>query len=269
MKLLRSSKSVYTEMIFERKNKQYGAYDLRVNYEARLIRAFLIGCLLAGMAILLPKVMRWVFPGPAHDSPIRLRDGIVFVNSSVYVPPASVPSVLPKSNAGKSSITPPRDPNAFKPVAKDPLPVDPVPVPGPVDPTPGPGPGNPVTGPVGPATAGLSTLPAPKVFSQASVEVAPDFPGGLDAFYKYFRSKLRYTPQARMEGLSGRFFVQFIIGRDGRIQEITFLKPIGFGMESEIEKVLTNGPNWSPGRYGGESVSTAMVLPVNFSLLAE
>lgn len=65
---------MYTEMIFERKNKQYGAYDLRVNYEARLIRAFLIGCLLAGMAILLPKVMRWVFPRPGarqSDPPAR------------------------------------------------------------------------------------------------------------------------------------------------------------------------------------------------------
>jgi protein TonB len=258
-------------MIFERKNKQYGAYDLRMNYEARLIRAFLIGCLLAGMAILVPMVLRWVHPNTDRQGPLRLREGLVFVNPSVFVPPAAVLSVLPQTAAGKAPLSTPRDPLAFRPVAREPLPVDPAPAPapGPAGLTPGTVTGNPVSGPVGAPTAAVTTIPTPAVYSQASVEVAPDFPGGLDAFYRYFRSKLRYTPQARMEGLSGRYFVQFVVGTDGQVRDVRFLKPIGYGMESEIEKVLAGGPRWSPGRYSGENVSTAMVLPVNFSLLAE
>lgn len=272
MKLLHPNKSTYADLIFERRNKQYGAYELRTHYEARLLRAFLIGCILASLAVFVPQLVRRLFPSPVPGMRTRLQDRVFMTDPKIYFPPASLPSVRPATSTGVKQIAKPIDPLSFKPVVRIPTTPDP-------DPVPDPGPSNPDPGPL--AGTGTTTGPAtttgplpiggppPAIFSQASVDVAPDFPGGIEAFYKFFRSKLRYTPQARMEGLSGRYFVQFVVGQDGRVRDLVFLKPIGFGMEAEIEKVLAACPAWTPGRYAGESVSTAMVLPVNFSLLGQ
>ncbi|MBV6643325.1 MAG: TonB family protein [Cyclobacteriaceae bacterium] len=98
------------------------------------------------------------------------------------------------------------------------------------------------------------------------VENQPEFPGGLQAFYKYISENLKYPSTARSIGIEGRVYVEFIVDEEGSITEVKAIKGIGAGCDQEAERVLRNAPRFNPGREGGETVKVKMVLPIIFKL---
>ncbi len=97
-------------------------------------------------------------------------------------------------------------------------------------------------------------------------ESMPEFPGGNSAFYKYVRDEINYPRMAKINGVTGKVFVQFIIDKDGSITHVEAIKGIGFGCDEEAERVLKNAPKWIPGKQRGREVRVRMVLPITFSL---
>src|SRR6187399_791359 len=63
---MRKNSADYLEMLFENRNKTYGAYDLRVNYENRLIKSFGMAMLIAGFFFLIPFVLTKVLKQTKH-----------------------------------------------------------------------------------------------------------------------------------------------------------------------------------------------------------
>lgn len=98
------------------------------------------------------------------------------------------------------------------------------------------------------------------------VENPATFKGGIGAFYKYVQKNMRYPSQAQRMGLEGKVFVQFVVGKDGRITDVEVLRGIGAGCDQEAIKVLKNSPAWSAGRQRGRPVRQRMVLPITFKL---
>jgi protein TonB len=98
------------------------------------------------------------------------------------------------------------------------------------------------------------------------VESMPEFPGGTNAFYKYISEEIKYPNLAKMNGVTGKVFVQFIIDKDGSITDVVAIKGIGFGCDKEAVRVLENAPKWIPGKQRGREVRVRMVLPITFSL---
>lgn len=98
------------------------------------------------------------------------------------------------------------------------------------------------------------------------VENPATFKGGIGAFYKYVQNNMRYPSQAQRMGLEGKVFVEFVVGKDGRITDVKVLRGIGAGCDEEAIKVLRNSPVWSAGRQRGRPVRQRMVLPITFKL---
>jgi protein TonB len=98
------------------------------------------------------------------------------------------------------------------------------------------------------------------------VENPASFKGGIGAFYKYVQKNMKYPSQAQRMGLEGKVFVQFVVGKDGRISDVQILRGIGAGCDEEAIKVLKNSPAWSPGKQRGRPVRQRMVLPITFKL---
>jgi len=98
------------------------------------------------------------------------------------------------------------------------------------------------------------------------VEQQPTFKGGMAAFYSYVQKKMKYPTQARRMGIEGRVYVQFVVGKDGSISEVTVLRGIGAGCDEEATRVLKNSPKWKPGKQRGKPVKVRMVLPITFQL---
>ncbi|UJP63316.1 energy transducer TonB [Mongoliitalea daihaiensis] len=98
------------------------------------------------------------------------------------------------------------------------------------------------------------------------VENAPEFPGGMEAWYQYLSKNLKYPTQARRMGIEGTVYVVFVVNTDGSIQDVELLRGIGGGCDEEAIRVVSSAPKWSPGKQRGRPVRVRMRLPVRFKL---
>ena len=98
------------------------------------------------------------------------------------------------------------------------------------------------------------------------VEDQPSYPGGIQAFYKYVATNLRYPAQARRMGIAGKVFVQFVVEKDGKLTDVQILKGIGSGCDEEALRVIKKSKKWTPGRQRGRPVKVRMIIPISFRL---
>ena len=105
---------------------------------------------------------------------------------------------------------------------------------------------------------------ADEIFSIVEESAAPD--GGMGAFYKYVRKKLKYPSTARRMGIEGKVFVEFVVDKDGTLTSVKAIKGIGAGCDEEAVRVIKSHPKWSPGKQRGKAVKQKIVLPITFQL---
>ncbi|MDY6371496.1 MAG: energy transducer TonB [Bacteroidales bacterium] len=98
------------------------------------------------------------------------------------------------------------------------------------------------------------------------VENDPEFPGGMDALYKYLAQNIKYPQLARDNNITGRVYVTFVVEKDGSIANPKVLRDIGGGCGQEAIRVVKSMPKWTPGKQRGKAVRVQFNLPVNFSL---
>lgn len=256
----------WEDIIFENRNKAYGAYHLRVTYHNRMAKSFLFTlCGIVGL-FLLPLAINSFLSGGGNRQVQPMKDPIIFSDGFMVDVPLS--KIQPLGQISETKQEPSRDDRIFKPVIDPPVTVA---VPGIAGQATGQSNvstliAEPLAG-TGQA-AGPDVLPEPTAaLNYAAVEEKPDFPGGIDKFYDYLRKQLKFTPAAREAGLSGRFFVSFIIDENGAISDIELLNSIGYGQDEEVARVLVRSPAWKPGVFQSKPVRTQMVLPLSFNLL--
>ncbi|CAA9222071.1 MAG: putative TonB-dependent receptor [uncultured Adhaeribacter sp.] len=98
------------------------------------------------------------------------------------------------------------------------------------------------------------------------VEQNPEFPGGLESMYKYLGKNIRYPAVASRNGLEGNVILQFVVGKQGEISDITVVKSLGGGTDEEAMRVVKSMPKWNPGKQNGRAVNVRYTLPVRFKL---
>lgn len=102
--------------------------------------------------------------------------------------------------------------------------------------------------------------------SIAMVEQKPEFPGGEAAMYKWLRDNIVYPSAASEEGVQGRVVVEFVVGKDGSITNVRVVRPRHPALDKEALRVVKAMPNWVPGRNNGQPVKVTYTLPVTFKL---
>lgn len=98
------------------------------------------------------------------------------------------------------------------------------------------------------------------------VENEPEFPGGMEALYKYLAQNIKYPQLARDNNITGKVYVTFVVERDGSIANPKVLRDIGGGCGAEAIRVVKAMPKWTPGKQRGKAVRVQFNLPVNFNL---
>jgi len=264
-------KSEWLDLVFDKRNKAYGAYNIRQHYAQNLTKALLIsvslavgGALALGAAIkveqpterLIPVVLPPIPPPsakakeeeppvkpelekPKAAEPVKTRQFVQMVvtaNPEVVDPPTT--AELEKVAVGSQTTEGPENGPVNAPVE--------------TSTTAGKG-GEDITEtnePVG--TGVLSILPAPV--------------GGDEAWMKFLKKNLRYPEQAIDAEKSGKVWISFIIEKDGSLTDIKVARGAGYGMDEEAMRVLKKAPAWTPGIQRGKPVRVQFTLPVNFSL---
>ena len=102
------------------------------------------------------------------------------------------------------------------------------------------------------------------------VENMPEFPdGGMPGLMKYLSTNIRYPEAAHKAGTQGRVTVQFVVGKDGSIGNVSILRGVDPALDAEAIRVISGMPKWKPGTQKGEPVNVRYTVPVMFRLTPE
>lgn len=99
-----------------------------------------------------------------------------------------------------------------------------------------------------------------------SVEQMPQFPGGEAALMKYLSSHIQYPALAAENNIQGRVVVQFVVDKTGKVGEVKVVRSVDKDLDKEAVRVCKSLPKFTPGRQNGQAVSVWYTLPVSFKL---
>jgi len=264
-------KSEWLELVFEKRNKEYGAYAIRQHYADNVVKAMVITFLSCTAAFIIIGIAIGV--KPITERIIDINNEQLFIPPVAKVEPPKPKPELIKAAAPKleaailtTKFIPPvvvPDPQAEEPPKLE----DIKGAVGLVDIKTG-ATGNNAsaeTGDKGGAGVGEGTGAADmNVYKFA--EVMPEPYGGAAGWAKFLQKNLHYPGEALDKQMSGRVLISFVVEKDGHLSSITVDRGAGFGMDEEAARVLKLAHVWSPGMQNGKPVRVKYTLPVNFSL---
>ena len=99
-----------------------------------------------------------------------------------------------------------------------------------------------------------------------SVEQMPQFPGGEAALMKFLQSHINYPPMAAENNVQGRVVVQFVVDKTGKVGEVKIVRSVDKDLDKEAARVCASLPKFTPGRQNGQAVAVWYTLPVTFKL---
>jgi periplasmic protein TonB len=92
------------------------------------------------------------------------------------------------------------------------------------------------------------------------------YPGGQAALNQYLAANIKYPTRARENGIEGTVYASIIVDELGSILDVSFPKPLGYGLEEEVLRVVKGMPKLIPAEDKSKPVKTKYVLPVKFDL---
>ncbi len=112
----------------------------------------------------------------------------------------------------------------------------------------------------------VGTKTLTQVVESYAVDSEPKFKGGLKALANYLRNNLRYPQAAADAGKGGTIYVKFVVDEQGKVSHVNLLNNLGYGMDDEARRVVSGIPDFeSPGMVGGKPVKVYFQLPIRFS----
>jgi protein TonB len=250
----------WEDIVFENRNKEYGAYIIRTLYSRNLITACGIMLLLIALGFSYPTIAAW------------------FKSDDVVVEEKKLTTVVALDQPPPISETPPPPPKVEIPppvktikyvapkVTKEEVVEEEIPTIEEIKKT----------------EVSTETVEGPTevVFEEPVKEVAEvednqvytfveqnaEFPGGTEAMYKFINKNVKYPAQARRMGTEGKVFVGFVINKDGSIVDVGIVKGISAECDKEAMRVVQMMPPWKAGKQNGKAVRVKFILPINFKL---
>jgi len=98
------------------------------------------------------------------------------------------------------------------------------------------------------------------------VEEMPAFPGGEAERNKFLATNIQYPQQATENGIQGTVYVSFVVDSKGNVTEVKILRGIGGGCDEEALRVVKMMPKWHPGKQNGKNVRVLFNMPIYFKL---
>jgi protein TonB len=267
-------KSEWLELVFDDRNKQYGAYELRQHNGRTMVKAMLIAFVSVISFALVVGIL--IKPAVMKVGQIVKLTGVPLINIKppVVVPPKPIQHTS-STHAALPAVTP-QAMTKFVPlvVTEKPVTAEPPKMStltgniGSID----------AKGPTGAASvdqpkAGTGTVEGPPntgvVSDFKSLEVMPVPYGGASAWSKFLSKNLRYPDMAIDQHIQGKVWVSFIIEADGTLSHFKVERGVGYGLDEEALRVLKMAPAWKPGIQNGHPVRVQYTIPINFQLSDE
>lgn len=245
------------QVVFAGRNHEYGAYELRRDYNRRLGIALLSAVLFFGVAIGTPKIIASL-GGEEVKKPLKK---VVDVDLELFQeekePPPPPPEIEPPPQPKIETVQFVAVEASEKPTEEPP----------------------PTQQDLQETVASTQTQegekgdeappPTPveeEVFDLAAVQEQPEFPGGMEKMYDFMAKTQKYPDMEYEAGIQGKVYVQFTVAKDGSIEEAKVLRSVSDGLDKEAMRLVKSMPKWNPGKMGGKPVKCRFNLPVVFKL---
>lgn len=276
------------DIIFDNRNKNYGAYELRTHFQQRMLKGLMGGLSVPLLFLLAYQFFQLLQPKPNSSvidkSGLVVREIIIPLEKEIEIEKVEIKKQEVKQNLTKAEaaasnhipvrqekyvnfeLVPDQEAKDLMPTAKD-LETALVGLektdgklaePGQIT---GSGTGN--QSGLGNGLGGLENGQSEnKVFEK--VERMPEFPGGKTALYRFLNRHIQ--PQDHLEaGTTVRILVQFVVDENGKVGSFTFLEGVEEELKKEIIRVMNKMPNWTPGLQNGKEVKVYFRIPFVFS----
>ena len=247
----------FDDIVFEIRNKEYGAYVLRKKYNHTLIVALMIGILIIGIAIIIPYLnsraaesrskhadrqveikmenldqpVRQVAPLPPPPPPADV------VQQQKYIPPQVVDSIKPEdvkqlmtADQAQTEVTNTEVVEDIQQVKEE--------------------------------VQEAEVEPEPFVV----VEEMPVFPGGDIELLKYLAAHTQYPDVAKENSIQGKVIVKFCVTSKGGIDQVSVFKGVDPELDAEAIRVVKALPLFKPGKQGGRPVPVWFSVPIIFQI---
>ncbi|MFV0538402.1 MAG: energy transducer TonB [Dysgonomonas sp.] len=106
----------------------------------------------------------------------------------------------------------------------------------------------------------------PTIYNVGTIQVNPQFPGGEAEMYAFIKKNLNYPVVDQEMGNQGRVTIRFVVNKTGEISNVQLVKGVSPGCDKEALRVIKSMPKWIPGRQNGEPVNVYFIIPVVFRL---
>lgn len=245
----------FDEIIFENRNRKYGAYDLRRKYILTACLSVLSGVSLYALLTILFTIVAPETATAKSEEQINVvltPDNLIDPNKIIPVPEKPVPAApenkyikpdvvddtvdidqamistdLAAIVVSDGEVTDVIDSVIFVPVTNEP------------------------------------EEPEPFTF----VKEMPEFPGGSDALLKFIAENTKYPEVAIENNIQGRVFVKFAVMANGSVSRIEIMRSVHPLLDKEAERVVSSMPLWKPGKQNGIPVPVWFTVPVDFRIL--
>ena len=248
------------ELVFENRNKNYGAFVLRTTYNKTMLTAFLIAVSAIVLAFYLPAIINALTPKEDEDAMVKK------ITEAKLMEPPPMDEKKPPPPPPEIKLPELKQVNFTPPVIKPDEEVDQevaeieeikTAVIGTQDVE-----GDTVSYDAPIENAVIEEEQAPLLI----VEQMPEFPGGVEKMMEFIQKNLVYPPLAKENGIEGRVVLSFVVNSDGSIVDIKPLKKIGWGCEEAAIDVVKRMPGWKAGKQNGKAVRFQFNLPFLFQL---
>ncbi len=264
-KILNSS---LDDLVFEGRNKNYGAYDLRKKYSRHVNIAMAITLALIILGFSFPYIKALLDKSTGETKKMTTVDVTKLAapppldKTTPPPPPPSLPPPPPKTVKFTPPVVKPDEevkPEEEPPKQEELQKAEPAAQTN-IDPN---------------ANINFNEAPVNQVVEAPPqkplmfVEQMPTFPGGEEALNTYLSKHVNYPAPAREAHIEGTVVLQFVVQPDGSISDVTVKRPVGGGCTEEAVRVVKSMPRWSPGKQNGNAVPVYFVLPFTFTLTQE
>ena len=267
------SSQEWCDMIFEGRNKAYGAYEMRSSSPKRHNLATLIVVVVALLAFTLPKLVRNMIPEKDMDMEMtevttlsNLKEAEVKKNEELK-PLTQAPPPPPLKSSIKftapvikkdEEVSDEEEIKSQEELTESKVTISIADVKG-------------TDEEHGQDIADFKEAIKPVVEEDNKVweivEQKPQFPGGEAALMKYIRDNMQYPSIAQENGIQGRVVVRFVVSKDGSVRDVTVMRGVDPSLDKEAIRVVKSLPNFIPGKQNGHAVNVYYILPVSFRLM--
>ncbi|RPH33367.1 MAG: energy transducer TonB [Bacteroidales bacterium] len=247
----------FDEIVFENRNKEYGAYSIRKKYNRTVMWAMLVGIIILGSAIITPYVMasvnerrhqkeekavtaemeqldqpnQEIAPPPPPPPPAETQTVVK------YVAPIIVDSVKVDDKSALATVDEVSESTTDEAVVEV----------------------------VEEVKEEVQEVKEEEVF--LVVEEMPSFGSGdANEFRAWVAQNMKYPEVAAENGIQGRVFVQFVIEPDGRLSNVRVIRGVDPALDKEAVRVIESSPRWNAGKQRGKPVRVSYTFPITFVL---